>query len=574
MTTSSPQRGRHRAAYPAAIFLDLLILLSGTAVLAILVTGGGQYRIGDVRISMRTVGNPLLLLQAAILLRLGLLRTIPFLGIPRYRLTDADAIALNWMRRLGTVLENMTAARAVRTVVASIVVVTCVKLANACFYPGFFSGDDVEIHEMTFARLFALDWPVWNIRSPFYPLVFVYPVQALLVRLGETDTETLVFAGRAGVAVISSLAVWLTYRVGVALGHAGAGVAAAVILGMHRLHVVFGGSELPRPVAAVFVLAAFACLLSPHRRTASTALAGAFLGIAASLRFSEFVFLAPALVSLGMARRFRDGGVLVLVFGLTVLLVLGVGDLLYWGEPFFSFANVFHYTIVAGLSSRGYEPLHYYVSALHSWTSIPIVLLALYGLTSKGWHAGLWWLIPLGLLMLFPHKEPRYLVPVLPFLSLTAGFGLVRLLGALRAASVPPWGVDARRVALVAVVLCAGAVVFEVGGWRFRKPAAPLAVARHIADAGCRGGVAFEQLWRGGGRLYMRRCSLLSDLDPDRLRDRSYLARELASPTLEWVVVRRPPPDGVEADLAAAGFRGVAVHGASDYFIGRRDVAR
>lgn len=51
------------------------------------------------------------------------------------------------------------------------------RLLNASSSYGFFSGDDVEIHEMTFAALFHLDWPIWELRSPFYPMLFIYPVQ-------------------------------------------------------------------------------------------------------------------------------------------------------------------------------------------------------------------------------------------------------------------------------------------------------------------------------------------------------------------------------------------------------------
>ena len=77
-----------------------------------------------------------------------------------------------------------------------IVVITVVKLANAALYPGFFSGDDVEIHEMTFARLFGWNWTAWDLRNAFYPMVFIYPIQALLAGMGIDDTATLVFAGR------------------------------------------------------------------------------------------------------------------------------------------------------------------------------------------------------------------------------------------------------------------------------------------------------------------------------------------------------------------------------------------
>jgi hypothetical protein len=80
---------------------------------------------------------------------------------------------------------------------------------------------------MTFARLFALDWSAWDLRSSFYPMTFIYPAQALLVRAGITDTPTLVLAGRVVVALVSSIAIWLVYRVGTELESPGTGVIAA-----------------------------------------------------------------------------------------------------------------------------------------------------------------------------------------------------------------------------------------------------------------------------------------------------------------------------------------------------------
>ncbi len=53
-----------------------------------------------------------------------------------------------------------------------------VKAIYAWWYYGFYTGDDVEIHEMVFAAIFGWDWQAWDIRSAFYPMVFIYPAVA------------------------------------------------------------------------------------------------------------------------------------------------------------------------------------------------------------------------------------------------------------------------------------------------------------------------------------------------------------------------------------------------------------
>ena len=99
------------------------------------------------------------------------------------------------------------------------------------------------------------------------------------------------------VAFLSSLTLWLVFAAGARLETPGVGLTAACLLGVHRLHVTFGGSELPRPVASLFIVGAFVCLLeSPIRRGGAVVLAGALLAIGGAMRFGELVFIVPAAI--------------------------------------------------------------------------------------------------------------------------------------------------------------------------------------------------------------------------------------------------------------------------------------
>jgi hypothetical protein len=567
------QSVRQLAALGSAVLLDVLILVLSGVLIAVVVIGGGVWTIDGLRLSVRSVANPLVFLCVALLLR-WFLRSIPFLGWRAFPLHDVDDRALWACRRAGALVTGLSPVRAARWISGIIILVTLAKLANAYFYPGFFSGDDVEIHEMTFTRLFQVDWPIWNLRSPFYPFVFIYPGQAGLVALGVTDTATLVLVGRVVVAIVSALAIWLTYLTGWRLGGPAVALFAGAMLAMSRLHVTFGGSELPRPVATVFVVAAFLVILSNRVTLVRAAAAGCLLGVAASCRFSEMVFMLPALAQLVLSHRYREAAIAICGFTVTCGLILGLGDLLFWDSPFFSFANVFDYTVVYQMSSRGYEPFYYYLSALHAWTSVPVLLLALYALKKGNWQVGLWWLIPIALLSLLPHKEPRYLLPVVPFLALSAAQGLDHLLTTELVVSGRLWGFRKEAVALVLAVACVAAVVFEVGGWRFRKSDDGIRVAREITARGCHGAVAVEQLWRAGGRLYFRTCREVRDLEDGVGADLAKLAGLAAEPDIEWLVLRSPAVEATQQSLREAGFEREPMAAIAEYMVFRRVLSR
>ena len=549
----------------ACVVLDLAMVVLGALVLFVIVTGGGVFAVQGTTISLRSVGNPLSILAVLFLLRLPALRRVPFLVAASP--PDFFARPLRGASQVADALTALDERRAIRWTIVALLIATVLKLANAWGYPGFFSGDDVEIHEMTFRQLFHLDVDVWNLRSPFYPMTFIYPVQALMVSAGFTDSGALVVAGRCVVAVASSLAIWLTFRAGVLIEGAAAGLVAACLTAISRLHVTFGGSELPRPVATVFVLLAFVCLASTRRSWTRSALAGCALGVAASCRFSEVVFLVPAIAGLCIERRIRAA--LVVVTGAigTAVLILALGDWLYWGTPFHSLINIVQFTLVDRASSRGFEPFLFYVLSLNSWTSLPVAVLAIAGLRFGSTRTGLWWVLPLVLLSLLPHKEPRYLIPVAPFVALSAAQGVLHVLARLKSRA-PVLGLTPEAGAWIVIGACVYGVLFEMGGWRFRKSSEGIVVAKSIAREGC-DVVAVQQRWRLGGRLYLRTCRAVRDLDapldsgPDRLRSS-------IGDDVEWLVLdSRAATASLEA-VESLGFSRVPGSAGTSFAVFRR----
>ena len=238
--------------------VDVALIALLTVIITIITTGGGIVTAGEVTLRARRVDNPIWILAVLIGIRYAFGRDQPFLGLrnwPFERLLASGAayVAQRFPRGLSRVFTNPARALVVVSAIA-----IALKLCFAWQSPGFFSGDDVEIHEMSTGVLLGKEWPVWHLRNPFFPLVFVYPAQRAALALAGTDPEGLVFVGRAVVAVISTVAIPLTWLATRRLAPADPRIAAlaVVFLFINKLFISFGSSELPRPVSTVFVVAA------------------------------------------------------------------------------------------------------------------------------------------------------------------------------------------------------------------------------------------------------------------------------------------------------------------------------
>lgn len=537
----------------ACVCLDLVLLSALAVVLFVVTTGGTRLQVSGLVVGLRSVGGPLVLAYAAASLRFLLRQRAPFLGLGSLDLAQVDVAAVRACARAEEWLSALTPRRGAAAGALVIGASLALKLVNACRHPGFFSGDDVEIHEMTLGRLYGLDWPVWDLRNPFYPMAFIYPVQAALAALGVTDTATLVVAGRLVVVAIATATLWLLLRLAGSHYGTGVGLVAVVILGSSRLHVGFGGSELPRPVSTFFVLGAFFCV-SRAGRPAAAVLGGVLLGIAAAMRFSEALFLVPATVALLAEKRVRDALLVAVAACVSAALIVGTADALYWGRPFHSLLSALDFTLVRRLSTRGYEPVYHYAATFGSWTNLFTAALALYALRLRRLPLASWTWLPILILSALPHKEPRYLIPVLPFLAISAALALRHLLRELPHLGSP------RAQGVLALVLLAGgtgALLLELGRFRLPRSDDAVRLARQLAPAAPGGAVAVEQMWRVGGRLYLRAFAGAAELETGRITEPGYLHFALADPTICTVAVLRHScaSAACEEALAREGFR-------------------
>jgi hypothetical protein len=417
-------------------------------------------------------------------------------------------------------------------------------------HPGFATGDDVEVQVMTLGALLHTHWPSWDLRNAFYPMVFVFPAQAAAHALGVTGAGALILAGRLMVAAIATVTLALVYTITRRLTQhpLTAALAAALVAGS-RLHLWFGGSEFPRPVAAVFVTGAFLALMTPSRTR--SVVAGVLLGIGGALRFSELMLFIPALLHLALEKRWRDGVLAATAGAAAAAVVLGGADWLFWGEPFTSLCRIFIYTVVEGRSSRGFQPPWYYVTQLTAWTSVIVAGLALWGARVER-RVALWAICPLIVLSLLPHKEPRYLIPMYPFMAILAAVAVRDLV--LRARRVPE-----AAIASLLVVALAG----EVSAWQFRKSDSAIRLAQRIAMLAPRA-IAVQQSWRFGGPLYWQGIPI-AEL-PDGPADASGVGPEIDT----VVLVREATDERLLRSLHSRRFTPIAALSDAEYVTLRR----
>jgi hypothetical protein len=487
-----------------AVF-DALALLAALAAVTIALTGGGTLDVFGHSVRAHSVGNPILAVAVWAVARYRC-RQVPFLGLAALPLADVPEKSLSAVIALGRRLDAMQARRCALGATLVIGAGLVAKVVLVLIHPGFFSGDDVEIHEMTFKTLFATDWPIWELRSSFFPMAFIYPAQRMAVALGIHTTDLLVVVGRFVVVAISTATTALLYVFARRYCERQVAFLATAILASSALYIEFGATELPRPVASLFVFLAYVCL-TVQSRVLFAVLSGILLGVATSLRFSEVVFLVPAGLQLAMGRSWKQLVWMILAFAVVCACIQAVADMLYWGGPFRSAVAMVDFTLIQRLSSRGYDPWWYYVREATNWSDVCVLSLAAYA-TRRNVSLALWVWMPIVALSFLPHKEPRYLIPILPELALLAALGLRALINDISSHRLP----IAAAISTCLMLAVPLRFVDQVSKFRVMRSDAEVGFARQLVPWLTSESILVEQSWRFGGQLYLGRDRPVLDM--------------------------------------------------------------
>ncbi len=406
------------------------------------------------------------------------------------------------------------ATRPGRFVPGVVLLAVALRLGAGLFFPGFQTGDDVEIVESALAAIGAIDYQPWALRNQLLPRHLLGPLLAAGTAVGIVEPQAQVVLARVIFALFGGLTVWLTWRLGLRLFERREVAAlGALLIGFHPLALAFGATTLPRGASTAAVVGAALLALGPRERAASAsrlALAGVLLAAAFACRYSEAIFLAPLLMVAAAAdprRRLVAAGSLVAGFAAGVIVLVGIEDWLTFGAPFASLREFAQYTLIERQASArvAVQPAEWYLRRLLFW--IPASLLPAFFFVDRSKvgarQLALMVGLPVLLLSLVHHKDLRYLNGVLPFVALLGAAGLVGL--SLR-------GGAQRRVAgaLIAVTLALG--LYRAGRILVDGSNASVAAARLLAATPELQAVGATQLWAFGDKIYLGRKTRLVEL--------------------------------------------------------------
>ena len=147
-------------------------------------------------------------------------------------------------------------------------------------------------------------------------------------------------------------------------------------------------------------------------------------------------------------------------------------------------------------------------------------------------------------------------------LLLLAAAGLERTIAGIPAAGRRAWH-GTPSALLMALVL---SLLHDAGGWRLARSDADVRLAREaLPTTSMATGLAVEQLWRMGGRLYLGPVHPLIDIDPAQLGQSGFLPRLCSE--RPWMVLdeRSLSRWDLGAELQACSYSPLELSGASSY---------
>jgi GPI mannosyltransferase 3 len=271
--------------------------------------------------------------------------------------------------------------------------------------------------------------------------------------LGLTDPAGYLPWVKGFFALVGTATAWATWRLSRAAGASTlAASGGAALFALASVPLYFAPRAMSENASVLPVVLGLALALPKGASRRALGAGASLLGLAVLLRLQNGVFCVGLLGVLLARRQWRDAG---LALGVLAgwALAFGLLDKLTWGRWFHSAIVYLDFNLVQGKAAQwGTEPFDYYPRVLRRAMPVLSVSTGVLAVLALPRTWGLWVLTAAFVLLHAeqPHKELRFLVPVLPLFAALAGVGLDSVLRVLR-------GTPARATATVAVV--AGALV-------------------------------------------------------------------------------------------------------------------
>jgi GPI mannosyltransferase 3 len=272
-------------------------------------------------------------------------------------------------------------------------------------------------------------------RSWFFPALLA-PVLWLLDLFGVRAGLAFVVMARLFMVSLSLVSIGAAIEYARRLAGRPAALLAAFPLALFTPLLVFSHRTLQETASAPFVTLVPLLFLSKTPKAAR--IAGILAGIACILRFQCVLLAGIFLLQLLFTRRVAEAKAYSIA-GAGVALAAGLLDLVTWGTPFHSLVTYVRFNLVqGGASNFGVAPPWYFLTSLISSVG-PAIWLVFAGFllgAPRAWATAAACAVFVAAHSAIPHKELRFLLPVVPLLLSIAAAGLASVLARFR---VPAW---------------------------------------------------------------------------------------------------------------------------------------
>jgi hypothetical protein len=308
---------------------------------------------------------------------------------------------------------------------------------------GFYWPDEIyQSLEPAHRLVYGYGWMPWEfvegLRTWAVP-GFVALIMKVTALLGGTSPEIYIRVTKIVFAALGVATAWGSYRLARSyktdVVYAAGG---AALFGLAAPAIYFGPRAFSESMSALPVVLGLALLLPESTRRARLA-GGSLLGLAVLMRLHNALFCMAVLGTLLVRRRFRELLETGLVFAAGALFY-GLVDRLTWGEWFHSAGTYLRFSLLEGGAARwGTEPFWYYGSVM--WTSMGALAVVTIALAVIGSRIAFDLALVIAVFVfahsVTPHKEFRFMVPMLPLLAALASVGLEQLARSPRRGRTP-----------------------------------------------------------------------------------------------------------------------------------------
>lgn len=248
----------------------------------------------------------------------------------------------------------------------------------------------------------------------------------LLKIIGLTDPYWMMFVNRIVHALFSVLVVYFGMKITEKLATKELAIKVGWVLALMWLMPFMSVRNLVELTSVPFLMAGVWLLIS-RTQTKYFFVAGLLMGMAVSFRYQIGVFLVGIAVIYFFQREWRKllsfcSGVLVLFF-----ITQGLVDWAVWGYPFAEFIGYVTYNMNEGTEYMANKNYFMYFYVLFGVLLVPMAPLALIGFFKSAknqWFLFLPTLLFLLFHTLYPNRQERFILSILPFVVILAFIGI------------------------------------------------------------------------------------------------------------------------------------------------------